>query len=355
MNQEVAQVLSVYSHEKETPVLVERSDIMTEVMDKKTAVYLSIIIPIYNEEENLPYLFEQLCHAIDSFDWPSEVILVDDGSKDNTYATLRTFPEQDPRFKVIKLRRNFGQTAAFSAGFDLSQGEIIVTMDGDLQNDPRDIPLLLNKMEEGYDIVSGWRKDRQDKFITRKVPSQIANRLISKATGISLHDYGCSLKAYRQEVLANTKLYGELHRFIPALASQYGVLVAEVPVNHRARQFGSSKYGLGRIIRVILDLLTVKFLLDYATRPMQIFGFVGLFLLSVGTALGGYLSVLRLFFEQGLRDRPMLLLAVLLVVVGVQFLIMGLIGELIVRTYHEAQNKPIYSVREVVGNRKEVT
>lgn len=323
----------------------------TNLMDSgeaNTAVYLSIIIPIYNEEENLPHLFDQLCHAMDSFDYASEVIMIDDGSCDDTYAIMRTFPEKDNRFKIIQLRRNFGQTAAFSAGFDLSQGSVIVTMDGDLQNDPNDIPKLLEKLEEGYDIVSGWRKDRQDKFITRRLPSQIANRLISKATGIALHDYGCSLKVYRHEVLANTKLYGELHRFIPALASQYGVRVAEVPVNHRARQFGTSKYGLSRIVRVILDLLTVKFLLDYATRPMQIFGFMGLLLTGAGGVLGGYLSILRLFYEEGLRDRPLLLLAVLLVVVGVQFLIMGLIGELIVRTYHEAQNKPIYSVREIV-------
>ncbi len=220
-------------------------------------------------------------------------------------------------------------------------------MDGDLQNDPRDIPALLKKIDEGYDIVSGWRVNRQDKFLTRRLPSQLANWLISKATGVRLHDYGCSLKAYRREVLEHTKLYGELHRFIPALASWMGVRLAEVPVNHSARRFGKSKYGLSRIVRVVLDLLTVKFLLDFATRPIQIFGFVGLLTLMAGVGLGTYLSVMRLFFNVGLSDRPILLLAVLLVVIGVQLLIMGLLGELVVRTYHETQNKPIYVVREV--------
>jgi len=313
---------------------------------EKTEV--SIVIPIYNEEENLPHLFAQMQQAMDKIERSCETILIDDGSVDRSWSIMQTFPKEDGRFRTICLRRNFGQTAAFSAGFDHSHGDIVITMDGDLQNDPLDIPKLLDKMDEGFDIVSGWRIDRQDTFITRKLPSQIANRLISRSTGVSLHDYGCSLKAYRRDVLMNTKLYGEMHRFIPALASRIGVKVAEVPVNHRARQFGTSKYGLGRVIRVILDLLTVKFLLDYATRPMQIFGLIGMISFGSGAALGGYLTILRLFFEQGLRDRPALLLAILLMVIGVQLLVMGLLGELIIRTYHETQNKPIYMVRKLV-------
>jgi glycosyltransferase involved in cell wall biosynthesis len=246
------------------------------------------------------------------------------------------------------LRRNFGQTAAFSAGFDLARGDVIITMDGDLQNDPADIPLLLEKIDEGYDVVSGWRVNRQDVFLTRRLPSRIANALISKVTGVRLHDYGCSLKAYRAEVVKNIKLYGELHRFIPALAKWVGIQVAEVPVTHYARKYGRSKYGLGRTIKVILDLLTVKFLLDYATRPIQIFGLLGVVCLILGTGLGLYLTTLRLFFNQSLSDRPILLLAILLIMLGVQFVIMGLLGELVVRTYHEAQGKPIYMIREVV-------
>ena len=312
----------------------------------KDHVHVSVVIPIFNEEENLPHLFQQLQEALDNLDCNGEVVLVDDGSSDKSYELMKEFPEKDQRFHVISLRRNFGQTAAFSAGFDYSQGDVIITMDGDLQNDPMDMPKLLEKMSEGYDIVSGWRFDRQDTYLTRKLPSQMANRLISRSTGVSLHDYGCSLKAYKRDVLQNTKLYGEMHRFIPALASQYGVRVAEVPVNHRARQFGQSKYGLGRIVRVVLDLLTVKFLLDYATKPMQIFGLMGLGSFGLGIVLSAYLTIMRQFFNTPLADRPLLLLAVLLIVVGVQLLIMGLLGELVIRTYHETQDKPIYSIRE---------
>lgn len=310
-------------------------------------VDVSIVIPLLNEADNLARLYGQLRNVLDNLEQTAEVVLVDDGSTDNSFQMLRSFQEKDGRFRAIQLRRNFGQTAAFSAGFDYARGDVIITMDGDLQNDPADIPKLLAKIEEGYDIVSGWRVDRQDKFLTRRLPSQMANRLISKATGVSLHDYGCSLKAYRREVLENTKLYGELHRFIPALASQIGVSVAEVPVNHRARQYGASKYGLSRTMRVILDLVTVKFLLDYATRPMQIFGLLGFASSTLGVCLAGYLSILRLFFNEGLADRPALLLAVLLIVIGVQLLIMGLLGEMIVRTYYETQDKPIYMVREI--------
>ncbi len=314
---------------------------------------LSIVVPLYNEAENLEILYAQIKDSLDSLNKAYEVIMVDDGSTDDSFVHLQMIHAQDGRFRIIQLRRNFGQTAAFSAGFDLAQGEVIITMDGDLQNDPADIPLLLQKMDEGYDIVSGWRVNRRDKFLTRRLPSILANRLISRSTNIMLHDYGCSLKAYRREVLQNTKLYGEMHRFIPALASQMGVQVAEIPVNHRARQYGRSKYSLNRTIRVILDLLTVKFLLDYATRPMQIFGLLGLITFAFGAGLAGYLTVMRFFFDTPLSDRPILLLAVLLIVIGVQLIIMGLIGEMIVRTYYETQDKPIYMIKEIVPESKE--
>ncbi|MEZ4659953.1 MAG: glycosyltransferase family 2 protein [Caldilineaceae bacterium] len=307
----------------------------------KQDIDVSIVIPIYNEEESLHHLYAALCPLLDSWERNFEVVLVDDGSADNSPQILRQLQQADDRIQVVLLRRNFGQTAAFSAGFDHARGKIIVTMDGDLQNDPSDIPMLLDKMDEGYDIVSGWRKNRQDRMIDRKLPSQMANRLISKMTGVHLHDYGCSLKAYRREVIERVHLYGEMHRFIPALASWMGVRVAEMPVNHNARQYGTSKYGLGRIVRVILDLLTVKFLLDYATRPIQIFGLVGLGSLVTGGILGTYLTIIRLFFNQPIGDRPMVILAALLIMIGVQLIIMGLLGEIMVRTYHETQNKPI--------------
>ncbi len=311
---------------------------------------ISIIIPLYNEQENIQLLYPRLQNLLDGWDRTAEVILVDDGSSDGTFEVLTELQREDRRFKVIRLRRNFGQTAAFTAGFDYAAGQVIVTMDGDLQNDPADIPQLLNKLEDGYDVVSGWRKDRQDPFLTRRLPSVIANRIISRITGVSLHDYGCSLKTYRREVVENVKLYGEMHRFIPALASWMGIQVAEVPVRHHPRQFGQSKYGLSRTIRVILDLLTVKFLLDYATRPIQIFGLMGALCVFLGTVIGLYLSGLKLIIGQPIGDRPLLLLAVLLVVLGVQLVTMGLLGELVVRTYHEAQGKTIYMVKDILGD-----
>ncbi|MCB0212732.1 MAG: glycosyltransferase family 2 protein [Anaerolineae bacterium] len=317
--------------------------------DSETPVYVSIVIPLLNEEESIDLLHKRLSDALTKIDKRCEIIIIDDGSTDTSFKKLKALQERDSRLHIIRFRRNFGQTAAFSAGFNKARGEVVITMDADLQNDPNDIPLLLEKIDEGYDVVSGWRVDRQDTFVTRKLPSKIANSLISKMTGVSLHDYGCSLKAYRSDVVKNINLYGEMHRFIPALASWMGVQVAEVPVNHFSRKFGKSKYGLGRIVKVFLDLLTVKFLLHYATRPIQVFGFLGLLSLIGGTVLGVYLSVLRLFFEQGLRDRPALLLAILLIVLGVQFITMGLIGEMITRTYYEAQNKTIYAIKEVLG------
>lgn len=309
---------------------------------------VSVVIPLLNEEENLELLYNHLKTAMDDLGKNYEIIFVDDGSKDRTFSILKSLHRQDPRLWVIRFRRNFGQTAAFSAGFHLAHGEVVITMDGDLQNDPNDIGILLAKVDEGYDVVSGWRVNRQDKFLTRKLPSRIANGLISKVTGVKLHDYGCSLKAYKRDVVKNINLYGEMHRFIPALASWMGIEVAEVPVNHYPRRFGRSKYGLGRTIRVILDLITVKFLLDYATRPIQIFGLWGIISLAAGILLATYLTILRLFFDTPLSDRPTLLLAVLLILLGVQLIIMGLLGELLVRTYHETQGKPIYMVREIL-------
>ncbi len=310
---------------------------------------LSIVIPLYNEKENVEPLYAQLKAALEGAGREYEIIIVDDGSTDRSFDVLKRLHEDDERLKVIRFRRNFGQTAAFAAGFDRSQGEVVITMDADLQNDPADIPLLLAKIEEGYDVVSGWRVHRQDPFLTRRLPSMIANWLISRVTGVQLHDYGCSLKAYRREVVKNVQLYGELHRFIPAIANWMGVSVAEVPVRHHSRRFGKSKYGLSRTARVLLDLLTVRFLLSYSTRPIHIFGGMGLISFVVGIGLGLYLSFVKFALGQDIGDRPLLLLAILLMVMGVQFISMGLLGELVVRTYYETLDKPIYVVREFLG------
>lgn len=310
---------------------------------------ISIVIPLYNEEESIPHLVEALDAAIAHYGQPAEVIIVDDGSKDRSFELLRKVAENDPRYTIIRFRRNFGQTAAFAAGFAHARGEVVITMDADLQNDPMDIPLLMAKIEEGYDIVSGWRKNRQDRWLDRKLPSMLANRLISNVTDVRLHDYGCSLKAYRTEVLKHVRLYGELHRFIPALASQVGATVTEVPVNHRSRQYGRSKYGISRTIRVMLDLINVWFLGTYSTRPIHVFGALGLGSIALGVLTGLYLTSLKLFWGASIGNRPLLLLAVLLVVIGVQLVTMGLLAEMITRTYYESQNKPIYVVREIVG------
>ncbi|GAB4211897.1 MAG: glycosyltransferase family 2 protein [Roseiflexaceae bacterium] len=307
---------------------------------------LSVVVPIYNEEESIPLLHQRLTEELTALGHPYEIITVDDGSRDRSFALLRELAEADPRLRVVRLRRNFGQTAAFSAGFDRARGDVVITIDADLQNDPADIGALLAKMDEGYDVVSGWRIRRQDAFLNRRLPSMIANGLISRVTGVRLHDYGCSLKAYRTEVLAGIRLYGELHRFIPAIASWQGVAVAELPVNHAPRRFGTSKYGISRTLRVVLDLITVRFLLSYSTRPMQIFGLVGLIFGLLGGLLAGYLAMIKLFLGAEIGSRPLLLLSVLLIVVGVQLISLGLIGELVVRTYFESQDKPVYVVRE---------
>lgn len=314
---------------------------------------ISVVIPIYNEVQNVPLLMEELRPALESLGRTFEVILIDDGSLDGSYAEMVKLHRQDRRVRVRRFRRNFGQTAAFAAGFDWARGEVVITMDADLQNDPADIPKLLAKIDEGYDVVSGWRQDRWKEglgtLIARRLPSAAANRLISTTTGVHLHDYGCALKAYRLEVVKGIRLYGELHRFIPAIASWMGVRVAEVPVNYRSRRFGQSKYGMGRIVRVLLDLLTVRFLLSYATRPLHIFGLLGLLAFALGTGIGIYLTVMKWLYQIDLADRPALLLAMLLVMVGVQLVTMGLLGELVVRTYHESQNKPIYVIRAELG------
>jgi glycosyltransferase involved in cell wall biosynthesis len=307
---------------------------------------LSLVVPIYNEEESIPYLYERLTTEMERLGYPYEIIAIDDGSRDRSFELLRNLAANDHRLRVVRFRRNFGQTAGFSAGFSRARGDVVVTIDADLQNDPADIGTLLSRLNDGYDVVSGWRSNRQDPFWNRRLPSQIANRLISWATGVHLHDYGCSLKVYRRDVLENIQLYGELHRFIPAIASWQGVEVTEMPVNHQARQFGSSKYGISRTVRVLLDLMTVRFLLSYGTRPMQIFGLFGLISIMAGFFIGLYLAFLKVTYNEALADRPLLLLSVLLLILGVQSISIGLLGELIVRTYYETQKKAIYVVRE---------
>ncbi len=308
---------------------------------------LSIVIPIYNEEENINLLYEELKAVLVTIDQPHEIIFIDDGSRDTSLALLEQIQQQDSDVVVVSFRRNFGQTAAMSAGFDYATGDVIVTMDGDMQNDPHDIPRFLAKMDEGFDLVSGWRFDRKDAFISRRLPSMIANKIISVVTGVHLHDYGCTLKTFRKEVTEGIQLYGEMHRFIPAIASGVGAEISEIKANHRPRRFGTSKYGISRTLRVILDLMTVKFLLSYGTRPIQVFGMLGMISGSIGFILALFLSIQKLFFGVSLANRPLLLLAVLLIFIGMQFISMGLLGELQARTYHEAQDKPIYVVRKV--------
>ncbi len=307
---------------------------------------LSIVVPIYNEEENVPILHARIDQALTGTGLGFELILVDDGSSDNSYPALKLLAAKDSRVKVVRLRRNFGQTAAMAAGFDLASGRVVVPMDGDLQNDPLDIPLLLARIDEGFDVVSGWRKDRKDTFVNRRLPSIMANSVISYLTGVHLHDYGCTLKAYRREVLEDVNLYGEMHRFVPALASQVGARVTEMPVRHHERLHGQSKYGISRTMKVILDLMTVKFLLSYSTKPIQLFGKWGIYTLCAGT-LSGVVTVYMKFFEQTNMNRnPLLILTAFLLFMGVQFIVMGLLAELSARTYYEAQGKPIYNIKE---------
>lgn len=309
---------------------------------------ISVVIPLYNEEPNVSQLYLEFKTMLEQHGHTYELILVDDGSIDDTFRMLADLHAKDNRVRVVRLRKNFGQTAALTAGFAYAQGRFIVTSDGDLQNDPFDVPAMLDQLERGYDIVSGWRKSRKDRWLTRRVPSMIANWLISLATGVHLHDYGCSLKVFRAEVVKPLRLYGDLHRFIPALASEQGVRIAEHVVNHRPRRFGRSKYGLSRIVQVIIDLISVKFLLSYSTRPLQVFGPTGLLLGTVGICITGYLGYVRLFGGQAIGDRPLMLLGILLVFSGVQLVALGLFAELQLRSYHESQGKPIYVVRELL-------
>jgi glycosyltransferase involved in cell wall biosynthesis len=309
---------------------------------------LSIVIPVFNEEANLVPLFDELKTALSTYK-ACEIVFVDDGSTDSSFSILKKIQESNKQVKVIRFRRNFGQTAALAAGFKYAEGDVIVTMDADCQNDPADIPKLLAKIDEGHDLVSGWRYDRKDRLLSRRLPSRIANFLISWTTDVKLHDYGCTLKAIKKEVAKSITLYGELHRFIPAVASWMGVNIAEVKVNHRSRHLGQSKYGISRTFRVLLDLITVKFLLSYSGRPIHFFGLPGLVCGFFGFLLALYMTIERLFFGIALANRPLLLFAVLLILIGIQFIVFGLLAELQTRTYHETQNKSIFVVKETHG------
>jgi glycosyltransferase involved in cell wall biosynthesis len=322
-------------------------DDITETIKGDRPPHLSVVVPLLDEEDNLPALYEQIKRALDGR-YEYEIVFVDDGSKDGSFRILKDLHASDPRIRVIRFRRNFGQTAALSAGFAHARGEVIVALDADLQNDPADIPMLVAKLDEGCDVVSGWRKKRHDKALTRRLPSRIANWLISWITDVKLHDYGCTLKAYRREILAETRLYGEMHRFIPALASWSGAQVTECVVNHRPRTAGKAKYGLGRTLKVVLDLMTVKFLGSFSTKPIYIFGGLGIL-----TACAGFLSGLAVLYQKFFSDfamnrNPLLILTAVLIITTVQFILMGLLAELLVRTYHESQNRPTYVIKEVL-------
>jgi glycosyltransferase involved in cell wall biosynthesis len=309
---------------------------------------ISVVVPMRNEAPNVEEFYRELSSTLDGFKRPYEILVVDDGSSDDTFDILAKLQAADYRLRVIRFRRNFGQTAAFAAGFAQARGRYIVTMDGDLQNDPRDIPEMVRTLEQRQaDIVAGWRKNRKDAFFNRRLPSMSANWLISRATGVALHDYGCSLKVFRAEVVKPMKLYGEMHRFLPAIASEFGVTIVEQVVNHRARVHGRSKYGISRTIRVILDLLTVKFLISYSTRPLQIFGLVGLGMGTLGVIALAWLGYVKYFEHEGIADRPLLQIAVLLIFTGIQFVTLGLLAEMQARTYHESQDKPTYVIREI--------
>ena len=309
---------------------------------------LSVIIPVLDEAPNIEALCRELADTLSAWGGSFEAIVIDDGSTDDTFKILSRLQASESRLRVIRLRRNFGQTAAFAAGFVHARGRLIVTADGDLQNDFRDIPRMVEKLDEGFDIVCGWRKTRKDPWLSRVLVSNLANLLISWVTGVRLQDYGCSLKVFRAEVVKSLRLYGEMHRFIPAIASEQGVRIAEVVVNHRPRRHGQSKYGISRTVPVLLDLVTVKFLLSYSTRPLQIFGLVGLMMGGTGAAITGWLACIRLFGGQAIGDRPLLLFGILLLFTGVQLVTLGLLAELQARTYHESQGKPTYYIREIL-------
>ena len=314
-----------------------------------SGVYLSLVIPIYNEAPNVAELLQEIEETLQGFTGRYEIIFIDDGSTDDTYARLAEFAQGKSHIKVLRFGTNFGQTAALSAGFHHAQGEVVVTMDGDLQNDPHDIPRLLEAIDKGYDIASGWRKNRKDKFFSRFLPSFMANKLISWITSVKLHDYGCTLKAYRRDIIKHIELYGEMHRFIPALGKWAGGRVTEVVVNHRQRKYGESKYGLSRTSRVLLDLITVKFLLGYSTQPIKVFGKLGLYSILVGFLTFFVVLGLRIFKQMDMTGNPLLYFSILALLAGIQFIVMGLLGEILIRTYYESQKKPIYIIKERIN------
>ena len=317
---------------------------------------LSVILPVFNEVANIEAVYSELALAIEQIPGNKQIIFVDDGSSDGTSDLLTKIAERDNQVVVITFRRNFGQTAAMAAGFDYSKGDVVVTMDADLQNDPNDIPSLIEKMEEGYDLVAGWRFDRKDGFVLRRLPSMLANHLISWTTDVKLHDYGCTLKAFRKEVIKSIDLYGEMHRFIPAIASWMGIRLTELKVNHRPRIAGSSKYGISRTVRVVLDLITVKYLLSYSSRPLQLFGLLGLLSGGAGVLITSYLVFIKLFLDQAIGGRPMLIFGIFLMFMGLQFITVGLLGEMQTRIYHETQRKAVYVVRDLMvrGEKKQL-
>lgn len=322
-------------------------------LEERSELAYSVVVPLFNEQENVPQLYVRIIDAMDALGESYEIVFVDDGSKDGTFRLLSEISADDARVVVVRLRRNFGQTSALKAGFDHSRGEIIISMDGDLQHDPAEIPRFIEKIQQGYDIVSGWRVERADHWLMRQLPSRVANWMMAKLSRVQLHDFGTTFKAYRREILAEIELYGELHRFIPALAAWAGASVAEVPITNIRRQNGKSNYGISRTIRVFLDLLSVKFLLDYSTRPLQLFGLPGLACLVTGTCIGLWLIVEKLVTRLDIfaSHGPLIIMAAVLVIGGIGFIAIGLIGELLARTYYESQNKPVYTVREFVGRR----
>ena len=324
--------------------------------DNGERIAYSIVVPFYNEQESIPPLYIKITEVMDAVGEPYEMVFVDDGSRDDTYKVLLEIYNHDRRVNLVRLRRNFGQTAALKAGFDFARGEVVLSMDGDLQHDPEEIPLFLEKIKDGYDIVSGWRIERKDAWLTRQLPSHVANWCMARLSGLDLHDFGTTFKAYRREILSEIHLYGDLHRFIPALASWSGARVAEVPIKNTLRKSGKSNYGLRRTTRVLLDLLSVKFLLDYSTKPLQFFGLFGLLGMGTGLAISLILLFQKLAYSEDImvQHGPLLLLGIALIVSGIQFLSIGLLGEMLARTYYETQNKPIYSVREMKSRRKEL-
>ena len=327
-------------------------------MKNESTIQYSIVVPFFNEQENIPPLYMKLTEVMDGIGEPYELVFVDDGSRDNSFRLLSEIFEHDRRVNLVRLRRNFGQTSALKAGFDFARGEVIISMDGDLQHDPEEIPRFLEKIEEGYDLVSGWRFQRRDHWLLRQVPSRVVNWMVAKLSGLELHDFGTTYKAYRREIIQEIQLYGDLHRFIPALANSTGAKIAEVPIVTLERKMGKGRrngYGIGRTIRVFLDLMIVKFLLDYSTRPAQFFGLVGVGGMGLGGLLACFLAFEKLYSHQAIVawQGPLAFLAVALFVTGIQFIAMGLLGEISARTYYESQNKPVYALREVKSHRKE--